>query len=59
MTIDYEAAWRELRAWVESERSDWDGKGRSKDAKVVSAAMTAAYGSVVRAMDAITEGKDA
>jgi hypothetical protein len=50
-TMDYEAAWKKLRTFVERQRAEYDGAGSNKDARTMFAGMTSAYGSVSSVMD--------
>jgi hypothetical protein len=53
-------AWNDLRNFCAGEALDYakaQDTARSKDAKMVFAALAGAYGGVVRKMDALEEGK--
>jgi hypothetical protein len=53
-------AWNEVRNFCADEARDYEKAqdwARSKDAKMVFAALAGAYGGVVRKMDALEKGK--
>ncbi len=50
---DYDVAWKKLRRKVRAQHKAYDGAGTSKDSRALAAALTAAYGSVLRMMDTL------
>lgn len=48
-----EDPWKKLRRNVKREQRSYEGKGTNKDGRMIAAAISSAYGSVVRMMDKI------